>query len=94
MTALVTNATNDRLAETLHTPTEKLLSKLSVILIPCVHYDGLTEFKADVSVALNGSNLLRQRLRCPRCGIPELNATLLKQADECNTTKSEQKALQ
>ena len=30
----------------------------------------------------------------PRCGIRELNATLLKQAGECNTTKSEQKALQ
>ena len=30
----------------------------------------------------------------PRCGIRELNATLLKQADDCNTTKSEQKALQ
>jgi hypothetical protein len=29
-----------------------------------------------------------------RCGIRELNATLLKQADDCNTTKSEQKALQ
>ena len=29
-----------------------------------------------------------------RCGIRELNATLLKQAGECNTTKSEQKALQ
>ena len=30
----------------------------------------------------------------PRCGIQELNATLLKQAGKCNTTKSEQKALQ
>ena len=30
----------------------------------------------------------------PSRGIRELNATLLKQADECNTTKSEQKALQ
>ena len=37
---------------------------------------------------------LSQPNPAPCCGIRELNATLLKQADGCNTTKSEQKALQ